>query len=48
MGLADGLDVRCDEDRRIKDHPNSFGLSSWKGEVRWNGHQGLYFALFEV
>lgn len=50
MGLADGLDVKCEEDRRIEDHPNSFGLSNWKGELRWNGHQGciLHFLKFEL
>lgn len=50
MGLADGLDVRCEEDRRIKDHPNSFGLSNWKGGYGGMDIKGciLHFLKFEL
>ena len=34
MGLADELDVKCKESRRIKDHSEGFGLSNWKDELR--------------
>ena len=34
MGLADELDVKCKEGRRIKDHSEGFGLSNWKDELR--------------